>query len=155
MAHSDHRKAEALAVLQANGGNVAKTARQLGIPRATITLWRDGGVSEDVTESCQGKKQDLADALEALVWKCVECLPDKLANANAKDAATVMGIATEKMQLLRERPTSIQKTETDLTPEERARRVAELLDAGESRAGEKGPDPGRSRGTGPAARVVS
>ena len=35
------RMADALATLKANGGNVKRTALQLGIPRTTLKTWRD------------------------------------------------------------------------------------------------------------------
>lgn len=40
-AYSDQQRLDTLAALQANGGNVAKTERQTGIPRLTIRKWRD------------------------------------------------------------------------------------------------------------------
>lgn len=38
---TDDQRVEALTRLAANGGNVSQTSRELGIPRATIILWRD------------------------------------------------------------------------------------------------------------------
>lgn len=149
---SDEEKAQALAALDANGGDVSKTARQLGLPRTTLNEWKAGRVTNGVTELRQVKKEGLADALERIAYKCVEVLPDKLDLASAKDAAVVLGVSVEKMQLLREKPTSIQVTETALTPEERAARVSELLERGENRALAVGTQPGRTGVVGPAAR---
>ncbi len=39
--YTDTERAQALAVLDANHGNVARTARETQIPRSTIHLWRD------------------------------------------------------------------------------------------------------------------
>lgn len=150
MAHSDNRKAEALAALDANGGNVARTARQLGIPRKTLSEWAAGrGVAEDVAEIRQQKTEALADRLETIAHSLLDSFKDKLPDASLKDAATAFGIAVDKMRLLREEPTSIQKTEAELTPEERAQRVRELLERARDRsvaAVSAGPD---GRGVGP------
>ncbi len=42
--YSDQEKAEALAALDANGGNLLKTSEQIGIPRQTIQEWASGRV---------------------------------------------------------------------------------------------------------------
>jgi hypothetical protein len=41
--YSDEDRAVALAALAANGNNLRRTARQLGIPRASLLAWRNGG----------------------------------------------------------------------------------------------------------------
>jgi hypothetical protein len=48
--YSDEDRAEALAVLDANAGNLKRTARDLGIPRATLQEWAGGRVSAAVPE---------------------------------------------------------------------------------------------------------
>jgi transposase-like protein len=106
--YSDDDKANALAALQANGGNTSLTARQLGIPRATLINWSNGnGVHPVVSEIGQVKKEALADRLEDVAHRLVDAMPDKIKDANLQQVTVSMGIAVEKMRLLREQPTSI------------------------------------------------
>ncbi len=141
--YSDQDRASALAALDANGGNVAKTAKDVGVPRVTLIQWRDGVVSQGVSELRQVKKGDLADRLEEIAHKLVEAIPGKIGSAPLKEVAVALGIAVEKSRLLREKPTSI--TQETVSEDERKRRTLELLGRGESRAGTQLPD---GRGTG-------
>ena len=43
---TDHDRARALAALEMNEGNVARTAREVGIPRPTITMWRERAIEQ-------------------------------------------------------------------------------------------------------------
>jgi len=109
---SDSEKATALAALDANGGNVSHTARQLGIPRMTLADWAAGRVTDDVTELRQEKKESLADAFEALARKLVAgvgvWVDQRLEEGcNPATVGTTLGIVVDKMQLLRGDPTHI------------------------------------------------
>lgn len=101
--YSDNDRATALAALDANGGNVKATARQTGIPIGTIRHWRatEAGGAELRTQ----KKVDLASELEAIALRLVAALPDKIGDASLQQVATSLGIAVDKMQLLRGQPT--------------------------------------------------
>jgi transposase-like protein len=46
---TDHDRAKALAALEMNEGNVAKTAREVTVPHATITMWRDRAIEQGQT----------------------------------------------------------------------------------------------------------
>jgi phage terminase small subunit len=48
--YTDEDKAKALATLATNGGNVAQTANQTGIPRKTISNWANAEKSEKATQ---------------------------------------------------------------------------------------------------------
>lgn len=129
--YTDAQKADALAALDANGGNQYKTARQIGVPRKTLAEWANGRhTNVDVATMRQGKQVALAERLEMLANLLLDALPGKLDSASAKDAAITLGIALDKMQLLRGEPTSIHES---LSEDERAARVAELLDAARAR----------------------
>lgn len=147
---SDQQKAEALAVLDANAGNVSKTARDTGIPRKTLEEWRDGRVAEGVAELRQEKKEGLADRLEAIALQMLDAMPSKILDASLKDTATAVGIAIDKRQLLTGQPTAIQRNE-GLTEDERASRVAELLGRARDRRTTAVPD---GRGAGGAGRAA-
>ncbi len=127
--YSDDRKAEILAAVDANGGNVKDTADQLGIPSQTIDYWKQGHVHADVLKIRDEKHLPLADRLEALAHQLVDVLPDKIPDASLVQAATAMAIAIDKMRLLREQPTSI-PGKAELSDDElftRLRRLAERV----------------------------
>lgn len=131
--YSDSERATALAALDANGGNVAATARTLQIPRSTLQEWANGRVNSEVTELRQEKKRDLAERLEDIAHELVDALPDKIGRANLQQTATTLGIVIDKMQLLKGEPTNIQQDYGDLTDEERSRRIAAIFDAARAR----------------------
>lgn len=131
--YSDREKAEALALVDANGGNVNETARMLGIPGSTVAKWVDGKrpVNIDVVNMAKGKRLPLADALEDMVYVALDYLPKALGRANAQQIAISIGILTEKMLLLRGQATVI--TENLLSDEAKAERVAILLEQARQR----------------------
>jgi transposase-like protein len=123
--YSDAEKAAALAALDANGGNVARTARDLDIPRKTLAEWAaDRHTHSEVAELRQEKKRDLAQRLEEIAWELAEALPGKKELASLQHTATAMAIAIDKMQLLRGAPTSI----TDISIEQLAERIERMTE---------------------------
>lgn len=129
--YSDSDKAAALTVLDANEGNLNKTAKQLDIPRTTLERWVEGRVSDDVPQLRQQTKKALANELEALAYKLIEAMPEKLEGANLQQASVALGIVVEKMQLLRGDPT--ERFEHTLDDRERASRITAILDRGRER----------------------
>lgn len=105
--HSDKAKAEALAMLDSNGGNISLTSRQTGLPMATLRSWRDRGVHTDVAELQVNKRRDLADVFEEAAYKFVDHAVNTIDRSYGANAMTAAAIATDKMRLLRELPTSI------------------------------------------------
>lgn len=131
--YSDEDKATALAALDANGGNVKRTATELEIPRITLLGWADGrGVHPVVSELQQEKRGALAERLEEIAHKIVDILPDKLQDATLQQCATSLGIIVDKRQLLMGKPTGI-VDDASLTDLERANRVNTLLDIARAR----------------------
>jgi hypothetical protein len=100
--YSDEQKAEALAGLDANAGNVARTARQLGLPRKTLDQWAKGRAHPGVAKLRHQKKEELADHLEALAGRLLDAMPGKIAGASLIHLAVAVGILIDKMILLRE-----------------------------------------------------
>ena len=143
--YSDVERAEALALLDANGGALRETARATGVPVATLQGWRDGaGVPSQCTELRTEKRTELADRFEALVHLVLDKLPSKLDAATAAQLATVFGVAYDKMRLARGEATSI--TRMDMSTDERVQRLAEILDAGADRGGMAAPHVSRADG---------
>jgi transposase-like protein len=104
--YSDEDRANALAALAANGGNIEQTARQLGLPRKTVSNWASGNRHPEAAHLGRRKKKDLADALEAVAWKIAGALARKINAASLSSAAIALGICIEKMRLLREQATA-------------------------------------------------
>lgn len=107
--YSDNERATALAILDANEGNVNKTAKETGIPRKTLSEWNNGRIHSEVAEIRQDKKADLSDMFEDAARKYLshaiqEKVIEKTVGASAIVAAAT---ATDKMRLLRGLPTEI------------------------------------------------
>lgn len=107
--YSDAFKAEALAALNANGGNVMRTANELDIPRKTLEGWRDGvGTRALSADDRHQKRGDLADRLEVIAWKLVDGIEEAdISKASLVQKTTAFGILCDKMRLLRGEATSI------------------------------------------------
>jgi hypothetical protein len=119
--YSDDERANALAALAANAGNVTRTARQLGIPRATLVHWADGDRHPEAMIMGEGKRRDMAEALVGVAWQLLDAIPSKIDNAPLLQTATSLGIAIDKARLLRGEPTTI---EGHVAAGELARRAA-------------------------------
>lgn len=146
MNYSDRQKAEALAALDSNKGNVSRTAKEINIPRKTLEMWAKArGVNNDVAEIRQHKKSDLADIFEniARTYLGEAAKDDKIAKTSGKDAIIAAATATDKMRLLRELPTDITKHTSPVVfaiqivknikverPEISNKEIVELIDSG-------------------------
>jgi len=107
--YSERERAEALAALDAFGGNVLATARALDMPARTLEEWSKGrGVHADVAELRVQKRVGLAAQLETLAYRIVEAVtPEDIQKASLRDKMVACGIIIEKVQLLRGQPTQI------------------------------------------------
>ncbi|MFL6228432.1 MAG: hypothetical protein ACJ741_06600 [Pyrinomonadaceae bacterium] len=128
-------KAESLALLDAEGGNVKRAARAARVPRKTLESWAGGhGVTPEVEERRAEKRAELSDRFEAAIHDMMDAFAGKIGDASLKDVATAIGILTDKRQLLKGQPTAINEA---LSDEERARRAAELIERGRLRLVER------------------
>jgi transposase-like protein len=131
--YTEDKKAEVLAYYAATQNNLAKTAAAYKIPKQTIHYWVKGGaVNESVSQSSDIKKGALADRLEELAHLLVEAIPNKIDEASLQQVATSLGIAVDKMQLLRSKPTEIIE-DASLSNTERAARITTLLNNARTR----------------------
>lgn len=135
MAYTDDDRAAALATLEANDGNVARTSRETGVGRATLQRWASetGHRKEAVDNRLPEARGNIADRLEAFIHKALDVAPDKLHDADMNALFRAIGISADKIQLLRNKPTSIDEVRDGLTDDERAERVAALLDRARAR----------------------
>lgn len=135
MAYTDDDRAAALAALEANNGNVARTSRETGVGRATLNRWASetGHRKEAADARLPEARASIADRLEAFIHQALDVAPDKLADADMNALFRAIGISADKIQLLRNRPTSIDEVRDGLSDDERAERVAALLDRARAR----------------------
>lgn len=129
--YTDEQIAATLAALAANGGNVSKTAQTTGIPRKTICEWRDGTWRKDVTPALvEKKKKDLGDAIERLALKLCAVVSRRIkrnCDDSAKDLLIGLGVAVDKLLLIRGEPTSISRSNTASTTVDLSRLSKEQL----------------------------
>lgn len=129
--YSDNDKATALAALDANEGNLYKTARQLNISISTLQSWANA--SEDKAEKLEPlrnrKRKELHEVLRDLAYQITSVIPDKLNDANLQQTSVSLGIVLEKMQLLEGKATE----RVEYTDTERATRITAILDRGRER----------------------
>jgi transposase-like protein len=139
--YSDSDKAAALAALDANGGNANKTAKELGIGESTLRSWANGrGTHPEVAKLRERKKDEIAGRLVDIVHQIIDDMPSKMKDATLQQMATTLGIAVEKIQLLQGGATERQEVIDNLSDDERANRVAALLDRARARASGQTPN---------------
>lgn len=131
--YSDNDKAVALATLDASDGNIRQAARVLKLPESTLTDWSNGrGTCPEVAEIREDKKVELAGKLEEVAHALTDNIllrakSDFSMLTPLKDFAVSLGIAIDKMQVLKGEPTSINKDVSERSNEERANRILELV----------------------------
>jgi transposase-like protein len=113
--YSDGERSDALAALAANGGNVKRTAKALGIPEKTLANWAKGDRHPEAARAGEEKKGPLADQFQQLAEKLLCVALDKAHLLNAKDAVVAAAVAVDKMRLLRNEATQIDE-HRDATP---------------------------------------
>lgn len=146
MAYTDKQKAEVIAILESNNGNVTGTLKELKassaykkISKNTLLKWRN---ILRGSENCTQKREsienelpkarfDLVQGIEGLLPECIETIRKKLPEATAKEAAVILGILVEKYQVSNNMPTQIQKITinkplSEMTFEEKASLYNEL-----------------------------
>ena len=108
--YTDEQKAEALVLLDANNGNMKKTAAMLGIPRATLQTWAKGStITPEIEAQRQEKRIKLADRLLDIAHLLVDAIPEKIKSANLQSSTIALGIVVEKAELLLGEPTARQE----------------------------------------------
>jgi transposase-like protein len=140
--YSDDDRATAIAAVTANGGNVGLTARQLGIPEATVRQWVKEQRHPEAAKMSEQKRGPLADSCERIAWKLAGRVEETADKAPINHAAVAFGIMVDKMRLLRDQPTTIIKhgfsdlpdddLERELASAERAEAAAALASSGEA-----------------------
>lgn len=110
--YTDEQVASALAVLAAEGGCVAAASRVAGVPYTTMNNWAKGRRRALVSHMGEAKRASLAESVEGLASLLVGDLSSEPARKNAafKDLAVALGIAVDKLLLLKGLPNAITDT---------------------------------------------
>lgn len=107
--YTDEQRIAALAALEANGGNVKRTAAAVGIPRSTLQLWRDSAVAAApelalTLAPAATVKTDWADLFGEAAKLGAQLITENLQRyagtplkpSELRDVAVVSGIAVDK-----------------------------------------------------------
>jgi hypothetical protein len=156
--YSDAEKAQALACVDANGGNVIGTAKQLDIPHGTLVEWVNGNVHPAVLQMHKENRTQLADMLRGFIARVLSLTDDRdIKLSSVKDRFVALGIAAEKQQLLDGDATSI-SGQAEMTDDELLERLQRLAAQRiersartqiEQRPADPGTAPDRTATTGP------
>ena len=134
--YSDTKRAQTLAILVSNGGNIAATSRDADVPETTVRHWRDGEIKRletpEAAELGAQKVEELDELWDRFARKTLGfALGDmgelKLNDATWSQIATAAGIATDKRALLRGQPTNITESVGDAERKARLQAVADRV----------------------------
>ena len=125
--YSDSFKAESLAALQANGGNILRTSREMNVPESTLRSWKNGSGTRALTADLRDQKRtELSGKLDDLAVKLVDGMTDeKITASNVRDLMIALGICVDKARLIQGETTSI--TESRRFNEVHSRLEAKLV----------------------------
>lgn len=129
--YNNSDKASVLVVLKTNGGNIARTARDTGLPEATIRDWKKSWEMDGIPEALVGEVQEQADDIladmERVRYKALQLLEAQLPHEKSvRNLATVFGIMSDKINLARGLATSRSETIHELPAPEK---MAEMFKA--------------------------
>lgn len=124
-------RASVLVILRTNGGNIARTARDTGMPEATIRDWKKdweaNGAPEELLEMVEEQSTAILEDMERVRYKALQLIEAHLpAEKNVKNLATVFGIIDDKIRLARGLATSRSETVHELPAPEK---MAEMFRA--------------------------
>lgn len=108
--YTDAERAAALAVLQANGGNMLRTSKATGIPRTTLITWAGDVERQARMPEVERARFDLADVIERELQAIFQAMATKRADATYRELATAAGILTDKLWLLTGKATAHEQT---------------------------------------------
>lgn len=101
------KRQKAAAVVTAELSSTMAAAEATGIPRTTIAYWLDDPAFVTLR---QKTRQDAAEGFDILMHMAQGRLRELIPTMEARDLTILLGVATEKAQLLAGQPTS--RTET-------------------------------------------
>lgn len=119
--YSDEFRAQAVATVRAEGwpdqvGVVPRVSEQLGIPKRSLYRWLRGDSNPPPANLVTEKEEELSELFEREIRAAFEAAGVKREEAKYRDLMIGIGIATEKLQLLRGEPT--ERLSFALTPDD-------------------------------------
>jgi len=120
--YSDKFKAGALTLLASerypeDRYALQRVADHLGIPNRTLFRWFNGDNGEPPADLVAETKRELADLFEDEIREAIKALPQARDDASYRDLVMGSAILTDKVQLLRGQPTSINEENVNITDE--------------------------------------
>jgi len=100
--YSDNQRAEVLALLAANGGNIDATVRATGVPRETLRRWASAPDRAAPPEVRGEKALDLAALFEAELEAVFQAMGKARQRAGYADLSRASGIYADKLLALRD-----------------------------------------------------
>lgn len=137
--YDDKFRASAVVMLEGAGypdkeGALTRTAKHLGVPAMTLSRWFKAKNNPPPTELVTEKRLELIDLVKNELDAIFRAMPAVRGEASYRDLGTVAGILADKKQLLEGKATErIEHEHSGLTDEQRASRIAELLNASRTR----------------------
>lgn len=101
--YTDSDRARAYTLLATNDGNVDRTVRESGIPRATLLTWKrkweKEGAPASVMDAVEEVAGDFIEEARQTRFAAITALRAKVENgeASARDLATIVGILDDKI----------------------------------------------------------
>lgn len=136
--YTDDERAQHVLMLEVAGypkkkGALYQYAQKSGIPHPTLSRWYRGKSNPPPNKIVQNKKRELKEALEELIFEFVDHASDAAKDAGLDPLTRGIGIATDKLLLLSDRPNAIVKLEQAIkdgriTPEQIKERYPSIAD---------------------------
>lgn len=133
--YTDKDRARVALTLQANEGNIRRTARETGVPVMTVGDWKRHwdreGYPEAIQEALPMVREEFLEEAETVRWMMLSRLRDKIESGegSVRDLMTGIGILTDKIHVMKGLATS--RTETVHTnapdPKEFAKELAQFV----------------------------
>ena len=113
--YNDEQRALVKVTLEANGGNVKRTARETGIPIMTVRDWKKKwereGVPATVSEALPAVIDEFVGRATSIRNKMLDKLDEEVPNMKGRDLIVGIGVLTDKVRLVEGKATS--RTEHD------------------------------------------
>ena len=135
--YDDKFRASAVVMLEAAGypdkkGALSQVSRNLKVPNSTLHGWFNATRNPPPSEVRNEKRMSLAEMLKAEINGALGEMPSAREDASYRDLGTVAAILIDKLQLLEGKATE-RIEHNNITPEERANRIAGIFDAARDR----------------------
>lgn len=99
--YTDDDRARVFTILATNDGNVDRTVRESGVPRATVLSWKrkweKEGAPSEVMAAVDTVAEDFIQQATHARFEAIKMLREKMDKASPRDLATVVGILDDKI----------------------------------------------------------